>query len=89
MWISFSSMVVAFSFIFAKAISDMFMSVVFLFVVHPYDVGDGILIGGDMHFVRPPHGMEVPSGSTEGTGSGQDVTRDWHRWRRFRCRTAC
>ena len=51
-WISFSSIIVAFSFIFSKAISDLFLSVVFLFVVHPFDVGDGILIGTDMHYVE-------------------------------------
>ena len=52
-WISFSSIVVAFSFIFSTAIQNTFMSVIFLFVVHPYDVGDGIMIGTDLHFVRP------------------------------------
>jgi small-conductance mechanosensitive channel len=54
-WISFSSIIVAFSFIFSKAISDLFLAVVFLFVVHPFDVGDGIMIGTDMHFVSPSH----------------------------------
>ena len=50
-WISFSSIIVASSFIFSKAISDVFLSVIFLFVVHPYDVGDGIMIGQDLHYV--------------------------------------
>ena len=50
-WISFSSIIVASSFIFSKAISDIFLSVIFLFVVHPYDVGDGIMIGPDLHYV--------------------------------------
>ena len=53
MWISFSSIIVASSFIFSKAISDVFLSVIFLFVVHPYDVGDGIMIGKDLHYVSP------------------------------------
>ena len=52
-WISFSSIIVASSFIFSKAISDVFLSVIFLFVVHPYDVGDGIMIGQDLHYVSP------------------------------------
>ena len=83
-WISFSSIVVAFSFIFGSTIQQMFAAVVFLFVsafctqlqsvracaickecnshsssdsplmqvVHPFDVGDGVLIGTDMHYVR-------------------------------------
>lgn len=50
-WLSFSSIIVASSFIFSKAISDIFLSVIFLFVVHPYDVGDGIMIGPDLHYV--------------------------------------
>ena len=30
----------------------MFNSVIFLFVVHAFDVGDGILINGDLHKVE-------------------------------------
>jgi len=59
-WISFSSIIVAFSFIFSRAISDLFLSVVFLFVVHPFDVGDGIMIGTDMHFVSPSQRLRCP-----------------------------
>ena len=60
-WISFSSIIVASSFIFSKAISDVFLSVIFLFVVHPYDVGDGIMIGQDLHYVSfsPSHCYKV------------------------------
>ena len=43
--------IVAFSFIFKNAIATMFDSVIFLFVVHAFDVGDGILINGDLHKV--------------------------------------
>jgi len=32
----------------------MFDSVIFLFVVHAFDVGDGILINGDLHKVSLP-----------------------------------
>lgn len=43
-WLTVSSVLLAFSFIFSVAISNTFESVVFLFVVHPFDVGDVILL---------------------------------------------
>ena len=33
------------SFMFGKSISDMYQAVVFLFVVHPFDVGDALMLG--------------------------------------------
>ena len=51
-WTAVAAAIVAFSFIFKSAIATMFDSVVFLFVVHAFDVGDGILINGDLHKVR-------------------------------------
>ena len=43
-WITLTSVVVAFSFIFREAASNLYQSVIFLFVVHPLDVGDALLI---------------------------------------------
>ena len=51
-WTAVAAAIVAFSFIFKSAIATMFDSVVFLFVVHAFDVGDGILINGDLHKVN-------------------------------------
>ncbi len=53
-WIQFSSCVVAGAFVFANSIRTIYESVVFLFVVHPFDVGDGIQIGAlpDYYIVR-------------------------------------
>lgn len=51
LWTAVAAAIVAFSFIFKSAIATMFDSVVFLFVVHAFDVGDGILINGDLHKV--------------------------------------
>lgn len=47
-WITFSSIILAFSFVFSKSIGDMYAAVIFLFVVHPFDVGDALMIGSSM-----------------------------------------
>ena len=51
LWTAVAAAIVAFSFIFKSAIATMFDSVIFLFVVHAFDVGDNILINGDLHKV--------------------------------------
>lgn len=43
-WLTFSSIVVAFAFVFGNSIKTVYESVVFLFVVHPFDVGDALLV---------------------------------------------
>lgn len=43
-WLTVSSVMLAFSFVFGTAIRNTFESVVFLFVVHPYDVGDVLML---------------------------------------------
>ncbi|KAL3160440.1 hypothetical protein ABBQ32_010760 [Trebouxia sp. C0010 RCD-2024] len=52
LWTAVAAAIVAFSFIFKNAIATMFDSVIFLFVVHAFDVGDGILLNGDLHKVE-------------------------------------
>ena len=47
-WITFSSIILAFSFVFSKSIGDMYAAVIFLFVVHPFDVGDALMIGSNL-----------------------------------------
>lgn len=51
LWTLVAAFLVSFSFVFKSGISAIFDSVVFMFVVHPYDVGDGILINGDLYKV--------------------------------------
>ena len=51
LWTAVAAAIVAFSFIFKSAIATMFDSVIFLCVVHAFDVGDNILINGDLHKV--------------------------------------
>ena len=54
-WITASSVLIAFSFIFSKVISELFESIIFLFFVRPFDAGDGIFIdlgSGALHTVR-------------------------------------
>ena len=46
MWIITSSGVLGFSFIFGNSIRTVFESCMTLFVVHPFDVGDTVYIGG-------------------------------------------
>ncbi len=62
-WIQFSSCIVAGAFVFANSIRTIYESVVFLFVVHPFDVGDGILIGTglDYYIVSPQSPAPLPS----------------------------
>jgi len=43
-WLTISSIVLAFAFVFGNSIRNVFESVVFLFVVHPFDVGDALLV---------------------------------------------
>ncbi len=46
MWITISSGILGFSFIFGNSIRTVFESVLTLFVIHPFDVGDTIYIDG-------------------------------------------
>ncbi len=46
LWLTFSSVMLAFVFIFGNSIQNMYEAVIFLFVVHPLDVGD-VLMGQD------------------------------------------
>ena len=45
LWITFSSSLVALGFVFGDVAKEYFESAVFLFSVHPYDVGDWITLG--------------------------------------------
>lgn len=44
LWLGFSGLIVAFSFIFANTASAVFENAIFVFAVHAYDVGDTLLI---------------------------------------------
>ena len=46
LWLSFSSIMLAFVFVFGNSIRNMYEAVIFLFVMHPLDVGD-VLMGQD------------------------------------------
>ena len=48
-WFTVSSMFLAFVFMFGNSIKVLFESVIFIFVVHPFDVGDSVLINDDRH----------------------------------------
>ena len=49
LWISFSSSLLALAFVFGGVMREYFEAAVFLFSVHPYDVGDWITIGELWH----------------------------------------
>ena len=46
MWISISSGVLSFSFVFGNTMNNQLQAILLLFVVHPFDVGDRLLLGG-------------------------------------------
>lgn len=56
-WVTIGSMLLSFTFVFGNMFKTLFECVVFLFVVHPFDVGDMISIGttpGDLCTVSQP-----------------------------------
>ena len=62
-WVTVGSMLVSFTFVFGNMFKTLFESVVFLFVVHPFDVGDMISIGtlsGEPCTVRPARMIKQP-----------------------------
>ena len=50
-YVTLSSIILAFAFVFGNNIRNLYESVIFLFVVHPYDVGDVLLIDTVWHSV--------------------------------------
>ncbi len=48
-WLLFSSVVLAFAFIFGNSIRQLYEAVILLFVIHPFDVGDWLMIGQAQH----------------------------------------
>ena len=52
MWLTLSSFILAFAFMFGNAIRECFEGVVFIFITHPYDVGDNILVNGNRFVVK-------------------------------------
>ena len=46
MWITISSGVLGFSFIFGNTLSQQLQTILLIFVVHPFDVGDALLLDG-------------------------------------------
>ncbi len=51
-WLLFSSVVLAFAFVFGNSIRQLYEAVIFLFVIHPYDVGDWLLMGTSQYQVH-------------------------------------
>ena len=53
-WLQLSSCMLASAFVFGNSIKTVYEDVIFLFVVHPYDVGDIVTIGNtaDNYTVR-------------------------------------
>ncbi|KAK9802607.1 hypothetical protein WJX73_001744 [Symbiochloris irregularis] len=46
-WVLFSSIFLGFSFIFGNTIKTTFESIIYIFIVHPFDVGDFIIVDSD------------------------------------------
>ncbi len=47
MWATITTILLAFVFVFGNSIRNIYEAVIFLFVVHPFDVGDVLLIGAE------------------------------------------
>lgn len=56
-WVTVSGLLLSFVFVFGNSIKNIYESVVFLFVVRPFDVGDAVLLGptADWCTVSIPH----------------------------------
>ena len=50
-WVTFSSILVASAFVFANSVRTAYENMMFIFVVHPFDVGDILLLEGESHVV--------------------------------------
>ncbi len=48
MWLTISSGVLGFSFIFGNTLSQQLQTILLVFVVHPFDVGDALLLDGSL-----------------------------------------
>ena len=46
LWVFISSIIIGSAFVFGNSVKQLYESVIFLFLVHPYDVGDCLLIEG-------------------------------------------
>ena len=69
LWTTVASIVIAFSFIFGTSIRQMYESVIFLFVVHPFDVGDALIVLADYHVVSDAGPGHPPCRSIHLTGA--------------------
>jgi small-conductance mechanosensitive channel len=58
----------AFAFIFGNSVRNVFECVVWLFVVHPYDVGDTLVLNGENHRVSGQLGAWAGGRASERAG---------------------
>lgn len=78
-WLTMSSIIVALSFSFSNSIMNLFNSVIMLFVVHPFDVGDALLIGTNTTGTGPADYCVVEELSLVSTVMRRwDGTRIWY-----------
>ena len=56
LWVTLGSIMVSLTFVFGNNMRSIYEAVVYLFVVHPYDVGDAVLVGPQQDWctVRTP-----------------------------------
>ena len=102
-WLSFSSVFLAFVFVFGNSLRNMYESVIFLFVMHPYDVGDALFISGDWCQVEEIALQYTQVVRYDGVkiwypnyvlcaGAVMNITRSAKRWESFKvscCFTRC
>lgn len=52
LWLAVASLLVSLSFIFGGSIRSVYENIIFIFVIHPFDVNDWLQIGDDMYMVQ-------------------------------------
>ena len=60
MWTTVASGILGFSFIFGNSIRGVFESILTLFVIHPFDVGDTLFLAGSFHVIEEASLTKVP-----------------------------
>jgi len=60
LWVTLGSIMVSLTFVFGNNMRSIYEAVVYLFVVHPYDVGDAVLVGPQQDWCTVIHTPYTP-----------------------------
>eukprot|EP00873_Tetraselmis_striata_P020710 jgi/Tetstr1/440974/TSEL_029242.t1 len=74
MWFTFSSVLLAMSFVFGNSVRTIYESAIYIFLVHPFDVGDTIVISQRMYTVEAINLIVVTLRHTDGSHVYQPIS---------------